>query len=253
MNQVGHPYIASKLFQPLDWYHIAGSYLPDIVPFATTTLFNFEEIHEGGERLFQYLVKENPKALGLALGMLTHGTKYGVDKYSGMFEDRYSGYREEMVDLILKSTPNLTKEQADKSRFHNFLWWGIDVLIQRNEPDFVGRLVSLLQEVNPDEVTNILSLCFGKNEGDVGRVVSIIFAPLRESRLRSVDDLARLWRLTAVGLPEKDEVIIPETVIAFEYAARIIEPEWRDIVDNLVDDVRSNLEGSGFYGHERPR
>jgi len=134
MNLIGHPYIAGKLFKSLNWYHIAGSYLPDIVPFVTTTTFSFEEIHEGGEKLYRYLIDEDPTAIGLAQGMLAHGVTYGADKFSRSLENRFAGQRRKIVDLILAATPNLTRQQADQSRFHNFLWWGIDVLIMKNEP-----------------------------------------------------------------------------------------------------------------------
>ncbi len=32
-----------------------GSYLPDIVPFVPNSVFEFEEIHEGGEKFLDFL------------------------------------------------------------------------------------------------------------------------------------------------------------------------------------------------------
>lgn len=246
MNLIGHPYLAFKLFQPLSWYHIAGSYLPDIVPFVTTTTFSFEEIHEGGAKLYQYLAKSKPQARGLALGMLSHGITYGADKYSHLLEERYSRDRHEIVDLIMTTTPNITRNMADKARFHNFLWWGIDVCILQTQKDFIRQLKLFLDQVNLAEITQILSNCFNRDDKAIYQILSTMFEPLKRCRFESVSDLASLWQMAARGLPEKDEVNVSATVKAFEYLAKILEPDYKTILDTLVGDVRTNLEHTGF-------
>ena len=54
MNVLGHPYVAYRVFGRLDEWIVAGSWLPDLVPFVPDSVFEFEEIHESGERFLKF-------------------------------------------------------------------------------------------------------------------------------------------------------------------------------------------------------
>jgi hypothetical protein len=247
MNLIGHPYVAWKIFKPFTWHHIVGSYLPDLVPFVTTTLFSFDEMHEGGERFFQFLKEKEPEAIGLALGMLAHGVKYGADQYSRKLEEKYDDHRAKLVDEILLATPNLTYDMAYKARFHNFLWWGIDVWIMNNENDFMLELRRASEEVNIGKVAKLISNCFNKDEGQVAEALSSL-EPIFHSPFKSTEELAQLWRGIARGLPEKDEVDVLRTGKLFEHIAEIESHDWRQILDEVVEGVRSNLSRDCYVG-----
>ncbi|MCG2686187.1 hypothetical protein L6258_02355, partial [Candidatus Parcubacteria bacterium] len=100
MNILGHPYVADESVGPLDKWLLTGSYLPDLVPFVPNSVFKFEEIHEGGERFLQFLDEHAPDKRNLALGMLTHGVKYGADKFSRDIEEQFEESREDLAKKI---------------------------------------------------------------------------------------------------------------------------------------------------------
>lgn len=60
MNVIGHPYIASKVFGRLTEDLVLGSFISDIVPFVPSSVFEFEEIHEGGEKFLELIFPKQP-------------------------------------------------------------------------------------------------------------------------------------------------------------------------------------------------
>ncbi|PIS46365.1 MAG: hypothetical protein COT22_00500, partial [Ignavibacteria bacterium CG08_land_8_20_14_0_20_37_9] len=50
------------------------------MPYLARDIFDWAELHEGGESLYAFLQKEQPESIDLALGLLTHGVTYGTDK-----------------------------------------------------------------------------------------------------------------------------------------------------------------------------
>lgn len=44
--------------------------------------FTFEEIHEGGGIVYQYLIQRQPDLADFGLGMISHSVKYGTDKFN---------------------------------------------------------------------------------------------------------------------------------------------------------------------------
>lgn len=247
MNLLGHPCVVWKIFKPFTWYHIVGSSLPDLVPFVTTTFFSFEEFHEGGEKFYRFLRENKPDAIGLAEGMLAHGVRYGADQYSRKLEEKYQSFREEISNRILTATPNLNYEMAYKARFHNFLWWGIDVQILNHENDFMAELREVATQVDIQEVVGLISSCFSKDRGTVMELLSRL-EPIFRSRYANVEDLARLWKWIAKGLPEGDDVDMDKTRELFEYIAGLEKNEWKQTLDEVVDGVRSNLSKEGYIG-----
>lgn len=241
MNVLGHPYIAWKVFEDFNEDHLAGSWLPDLSPFVPNSVFEFEEIHEGGEKFWHFLQQNYPDRQGLALGMLSHGVTYGADKFSRMLESRYESHRKRLTELILQSTPNITEEVASKYRFHNFLWWGIDVQILENALKFKEILTTLIPKVRVEEITHLIAKCFEKPETEVRRMLDWLFTPVALDNLTSIEGLARGWRVVARGLPEKDDVNIKKTVAAFKFCAQLMENDWQEIVDKVAIDVRINL------------
>lgn len=245
MNLLGHPYVAWKIFRPFTWHHVVGSLLPDLVPFVTTTFFSFEEFHEGGEKFYRYLRENKPEAVGLAEAMLAHGIRFGADQYSRKLEEKYESARDELSKLILTATPNLNYEMASKARFHNFLWWGIDVQILRHESDFLTELRESSRRVDLEEVADLVAACFAKDRNEVIKLLLKV-EPLFRSDYDSTEELARLWAIIARGLPEKDEVDIIKTAALFEYIAGLERDEWRQTLDEVVVGVRSNLAKAGY-------
>lgn len=241
MNYLGHPFVAYKVTNNLDEYLIAGSYIPDFVPFVPNSVFAFEEIHEGGEKLLNYLDKTRPEKRNLALGVMAHGVTYGADKFSRYVENKYESFRPELIEKILECTPNLKPGAEVAGRFHNFLWWGVDVCILREEESFMKNFGNLLSKIDIKEISNILAGCYRKDKKEVERMTNFMFEEINKENSGSVEGLVKIWAHIASGLPEKDEVNIEKTVEVFDYCASIVKDDWKDIVSMVVNQVKANM------------
>lgn len=245
MNILGHPLVTTEVCGRMNPDLVLGSYLPDIVPFVPNTVFEFEEIHEGGLEFLKYLEEHAPERRDIALGMLCHSAQHGADKYSRMLENQFEEHRDELGEKIAVAS-NISLEMAKKARFHNYLWWGFDVQILRNWEQFCGRLVYHISNIQEVEPAHQLAKCFGKNIALSWRDVNYILEPMTADRFWSVQGLAELWRDIAAGLPEKDEVDVKKTMKIFENCADLVEDRWENVLDEVVESVRTSLEEAGI-------
>ncbi|GAG35512.1 unnamed protein product, partial [marine sediment metagenome] len=229
MNVIGHPYVAFKVFGRLTEDLVLGSYLPDIVPFVPNSAFEFEEIHEGGLRFLEFLDKHHPERRDLALGMLCHSVEFGADKFSRSIEKRFEDRKEEFARRIAEAS-NISLEIASKYRFHNFLWWGVDVQLLWHRQEFVEELARKTSQLDVSGAADLLAGCFGKEASAVSRDISFILKLFTPERLFSVHGLAEIWKDMAAVLPEKDQVDIEKTERLFTDCATLVEGCWEEIV-----------------------
>jgi hypothetical protein len=242
MNIIGHPYVAFKTWGKMDSYLAAGSHLPDIFPFASVSVFKFDEIHEGGEKLLTFLRKNYPDRIGLAVGMICHSVKYGADRFNS-----------EIGNWLLTGKPTLKKSLSEKiadcssidfetaktARLHNYLWTGVDLYLLKNEKKFIDDLAKAHSEINLEEISDILARAFHKNKDNVRSVVDQFFNPFKsESLLFSVSELVKIWKRVLAGLPEKDNIDEKKTVLLFEEIYSIFEDQWKDILATTINEVR---------------
>lgn len=241
MNLIGHPYVAAKVTGRLTEDLILGSYLPDIVPFVPNSVFEFEEIHEGGKKFLEFLDERCPERRDLALGMLCHGVEFGADKFSRDIEKQFEDEREDLAKRIAEAS-NISLDVASQARFHNFLWWGVDVQLLRHRREFVEDLAKKIPQLDVGGAASLLAECFGKRESAVLQDVSFLLKPLIPERLFSIRGLVEIWRDVAAGLPEKDQVDIEKTERIFENCADLVGESWKEILAQVVAKVKGNLE-----------
>ncbi len=241
MNILGHPLVTTEVCGRMSPDLVLGSYLPDIVPFVPNTVFEFEEIHEGGLEFLKYLEKHAPERRDVALGMLCHSAQYGADKHSRVLEERFEEHRDSLGKRIADAS-NISLEVAKKARFHNYLWWGFDVQILRNRENFCGRLVYHLSNIFETEPAHQLAKCFGKEISLAWRDVNYILKPMTPDRFWSVRGLVEIWRDSAAGLPENDDIDIKKTIGIFKDCANLVENCWEDVLQEVIETVRSSLE-----------
>ena len=241
MNVLGHPFVAYKVLGDLNKWIVAGSWLPDLVPFVPDSVFEFEEIHEGGERFLRFLDQHYPDKRGLALGMLTHSVKFGADKFSRDIEKRFESVREKLAQMISESA-GVSLEVAYKGWFHNYLWWGVDIQILRHEKEFVQRMTTTVPQIDIAEISGLLATCLSKEESDVRRMLDWVFEPLTPENLSTVRGLARIWKKAVVGLPEQSRVDVGKTVEVFNFCADLLKDDWRDILEEVIKEVGKNVE-----------
>jgi len=244
MNIIGHPYIAFRVFGRLSEDLVLGSYLPDIVPFVPGSAFTFEEIHEGGEQLLSFLDDACPERRDLALGMLCHSVKFGADKFSGDMEEQFVAERTDYAKRIAEASA-ISLEMAREARFHNFLWWGVDVQLLRHRRKFVGELAKIVSRVDTAGAADLLAKCFAKDKLSVLRDIHFFLKPLSPERFLSVRGLVEIWRDIASGLPEKDQVDVEKTVLLFEDCAALVEDSWEGTLAQITSEIISSLRTLG--------
>jgi len=245
MNVIGHPYVATKVVGRLTEDLIIGSFIPDIVPFVPNTVFQFEEIHEGGEHFLKFLDDTCPQKRDLALGMLCHGAKFGADQFSRYIENRFARERDILAKRIADAS-KVSLETARQSRFRNLLWWGMDVQLIWNEPIFVKDLARKLAKVDTLGTANLLAECFGKDPQKVLRDIKFLESSIKPQNLYSARGLATIWKGISAGLPENDQIDVGETEKIFEDCAQLLEKDWKQLVEQIIAKVGKNLKTAGF-------
>ena len=175
---------------------ILGSVLPEVMYYTKDHPFEFEEIHEGGDKVYQYLRSKNPELADLGLGMLAHSVKAGADKFN--FDENLAilGYEGDRVDELrnrLSEILGIPYETA-KTRAHNILELAVELKIIKESPDFVAEFnQTLADEELREHVIRVLSECFNKSRGQVGKSINELLEKAKPGYFRDAEGLASLW------------------------------------------------------------
>lgn len=243
MNFLGHAYVAYKTTGRLNQYLLAGSYLPDLVPFVPHSVFGFEEMHEGGEKLLKFLKKNSFYAQDLAIGMISHSSKLGADKFNREIENWLLEEKtKRKLALKIVGCSEVSFEVAFQWRVHNYLWAGIEIYLLRKNFQFVQKIADLYPEINNKKISLILSNCFQKEPKAVQRMVDYHFGAIDPIGLLSLNGLVKIWRKGMAGLPEKDNIDEIKTRQLFEEIYTSFENQWQGILEKVIDQTKINLE-----------
>lgn len=241
MNILGHSYIAAQVISGNKDLLIIGSLLPETTPFIADNPFAYEEIHEGGERLFEFLSKKYPQEQDLALGMIVHSYKSGADQWNKKIEKYAGSQRQELLRKIAEAS--VVDLKAAESRLHNFLWWGMDFLILQNYPKFVKEVSQTLNNVKAKEIAWLLSECFKKDNKEVLKIFKILFEKIYKVKdLDSAAGLAHIWARQASGLPEKDQVDVKKATKLIEKTAVLVKDDFLRILNLIIEDTKKNID-----------
>lgn len=197
MKLLGHAWVAvNAVPEGNNKLLILGSILPEIMYYTKDHPFEFEEIHEGGDRVYQYLKENKPDWADLGLGMLAHSVKAGADKYN--FDENLAllGYEGKEVDKLrerLADTLGVSCKTA-KTRAHNILELAAELRIIREHPGFVEQFNDAIADQETRvEIKKILTNCFDKTEDSVSKSVDEILNKAKPEYFRNARGLADLW------------------------------------------------------------
>ena len=133
MKILGHVYVAVKALHGHNKSLLAwGSILPEIMFYSDKHPFNKDEIHEGGDKVYEFLKKVKPTWTDLALGMITHSYEYGADYFDnfpqltllGYFKDKDKDFEENIA-----KAGNIKDLHVTQVRVHNILYLALDLYI----------------------------------------------------------------------------------------------------------------------------
>jgi hypothetical protein len=240
MNILSHSWLATRVVKGKIDLLITGAILPESVPFIKDNPFSFEEIHEGGEKLFNFLRENYPEKKDLALGVLSHSRKFGGDGFNQEIE-KFAGAKRSWLLKEIATASNISLKTAE-AYLHNFLWWGVDWGILKAYPDFVGKVQRIIKNVDTQQISKILSQAFQKDLGSVTATLEKLFKKIYQSEdLTSLKGFARIWARQAADLPEKDKIDINRAAYLIQVCGGLLEKEWFVFWLGIERNVRKNL------------
>lgn len=241
MKILGHAYIATHAIEGNNRPLIIGSLLPEMLPYIPNDVFEYEELHEGGKRLLEYLDSCHPEKRDLALGLLSHGVEVGSDKFSRESEKFVASKKEFLLEKI--SRAHEINLKTAEGRLHNYVGLGIDWLLVQNEPKLVEETQEALREFDIEEISHLLAEGFKKDETKVRAMVETLFRRIyRPEDLTSIEGLARIWARQSGGLPERDRVNIQKATEIIQECADLLEGKWKGFLESTRIRVGENLE-----------
>lgn len=241
MKILGHIYIATNAVDGNNQLLIIGSLLPEMLPYIPNDIFEYQELHEGGRKLLEYLDHHHPEKRDLALGLLSHGGELGADRFSRESEKFVASKREFLLKKI--SQAHKIGSKAAEGRIHNYVGLGIDWLLVQNESELVREVQETLKEVDIGEVSHLLAEGFQKDEAKVKLITETLLRKIYQPEdLTSIEGLARTWARQAAGLPEGDRVDILKASEIIQECADLLEGKWRGFLESTRIKVRENLQ-----------
>jgi hypothetical protein len=175
---------------------ILGSVLPEIMYYTKSHPFEFEEIHEGGDRVYKYLVKNNSDWSDLGLGMAAHSVELGADHFNMDENLQILGYEGERVEKLRKRLMEVlgVDHETSKIRAHNILELGVELGIVRKEREFVDEFKGVMTNSELRvPVAQALTGCFGKDLDEVQHCVNELLDKARSEYFEDARGLAMFW------------------------------------------------------------
>lgn len=208
MKFLGHAWVAVNSFPGGNRkLLILGSILPEIMYYTRKHPFTFEEIHEGGQKLYQFLLKQKPEWKDLGLGLASHSVETGADKFNydkNLAMLGYEGIQVEKLRNRLAEVLGINHETA-KIRAHNILELATELTIIRKNPGFIKEFKAAIVDLDTHEqIKTILSECFDKPKDEVDKSVNELFDKAKPEYFDNSEGLAKLWSKLSRVLPDPE-------------------------------------------------
>lgn len=246
MNIIGHNYIAYKLLGKITPNTLLGSHIPDFVPFLSSSVFSFDEIHENHEKLLKFVQKKYPNTIDLPLSMLCHSVKYGADEYNREIDKWLLKGNEKLIDKLSKmisEASGITYETARGPRLHNYLWCGVDLYLMKTNPnDIVGKLTKALEKVGDGEAAKILSDFYKKDTKTVASNIKDHFSYIKPETFQTTKGLTEYWSKFLKPLKEGDNLDVKKGIKLLEYIYKTFENEWESVINRVEKQVRFKMK-----------
>lgn len=244
MKLIGHAWVAVNAVKGNRKLLILGSLLPEIMYYTQNHPFKWEEIHEGGEKVYKYLLENKQDWADLGLGMATHSIEKGADKFNLDENLAILGYSEKMIDKLGVRLSSIlgVSYKAGRVRVHSTLELAVELGIMRDCPDFISEFKKVvIDKKTREEIKNILAKCFKKPKKEVGRVVDELFEKMKPEYFSNAKGLACLWEELSSAIPDPKPNIDKLAKLLEELSARFSGKD-KEFLDKSISWTRSNTE-----------
>lgn len=245
MKILGHVYVALKSVpnhnEPL---LVWGSILPEMMFYIEENPFSYEEIHEGGETVLNFLRKEKPQWEGLALGLIAHSKGKGADRFDEFDKLPLLGYergKNTAFEKLVGEATNIKNPNIIQARIHNVLDLALDYYILTKYPSNLNELKNAFAQVPISEMAGLLASCFEKDKTTAEKAIYKLKEKINPDDLTSIGGLARMWASFSSALSEKQPVNIPKTQEAIRKAVEKIQGKEEAFLETVVTWTKKNL------------
>lgn len=240
MKLVGHVYVATKAFPTRNKPLLAlGSLLPEVVFYVDDPALDYDQIHEGGDKLYEFCQEAHPEYRDLAIGTMTHGYKYGVDWFNSVDNLKALGYSaKEDLPLIQKALGVGT--DIAQIRAHNLYDLALDYYVRSRYPETLEHVVSA-SELDFSAVAGILAECYNRDYKRIKKNIEQISEIYDLKLVNSFKGLALLWKNMATNLPEKETMNIEATEALLSFFYDKLSPAAEDFLDVVVGRVKRKV------------
>jgi hypothetical protein len=136
---------------------VFGSVLPDI-SWISESEIGRDQIHYAPKELYEYVARNNPELLDLALGVRLHSNiDKGADYYS---DDEKVGFAKVEGRKIENLVAGLVGEEMGAKTLvlaHNFIEAGVDLILKRHNPEILKLYRESVNRINLNEISTSLA------------------------------------------------------------------------------------------------
>lgn len=239
MGPLVHCFAAEKVLGSDDSLVLLGAILPDLGWMDKE--LNCPKLHEGGLELKAYLEKKNPKFLPLALGMLTHGVKYGLDKYSDIdWQGKGKGWAHLLAPHLYQEVTQacLVDPKTGRQLAHNFIEWAVEYWLDKKHPDLKNNLGQAFRDKEAvGKTAEYLADCFGVDQRKIkGSLQKLgkLYNPQNFSSLKGVVNIGDGICQMILG----HKIDRAKAEAALRKATEIVKDEWEGFLKAAIFEIR---------------
>jgi hypothetical protein len=240
MFPLSHIYIATKVTKKKTPLFVFGSVLPDI-SWTSESEIGRDQIHNAPQKVYEYIAKNCPDLLDLALGVRLHSNiDKGADYYSDDFETGFAIVEGKKIE---KEIAQMVDEEENKLTLvlaHNFIEVATDMNLNQEHPEILALYKESVKNISLERI----ALCLGEYLNLESKVV------LAEIN-RFLDFMGPKTYFFEKNLFEKlillikvrkgKEVNIKIASKILRKAEKIMEDKYLKYLDNTIENMKSDF------------
>jgi len=139
MFPLSHIFVSTVTTKRKDPLLVFGSVLPD-VSWTSKSEIGRDQIHYAPRELYEYISKNKPELIDLALGVKLHSNvDKGADYYSDDTETGFAKVEGRKIEDDVARMLNEEKGERTLGTAHSFIEASVDILLNRAKPEILSQ------------------------------------------------------------------------------------------------------------------